>query len=467
MNVGRGVESTIGRESRAKGGLEIATVMATHVGLLVAGLATQSILAYALMPEGRGAYATCVVFASLMSMLFTLGVDAGAQYFVMARRLTVSEAVSASLPIYLVGSGLAIVISLPLIQSGLLVFRQAEAESFYVAMALIPTFAVSSAFHLQLSGLRRFRRLALISTVQSAVTLVVVAILVRGLGLGVEGALAALCLAHGVFIGLCVKELHSRHEFRLMRPEPSIIWDIVSYAARYYPARVATTVDSRIGILLLGILASRADLGLFSLASVLMAQFRTIPNSISTVILPRVAEADSGRPELVALSTRLSLFAGGAGVVTLILLSDRFIGLVFSESFLTAIPLIWVMAPGVIAYTYAGTFLSYFRGINRPEVCSYAMWLGIAAYVGSFFLFFPLVGLTGAAIAATISLVTRSIYLAFMFHRTCAAGFSSTWLTRVSDAAHVWMAMGDIVRSTFGSRLPYQRTSSRSSKEVK
>ena len=70
---------------RTTGAQDAAIVFATGVGTVVFGIAIQSLLAYTLLPDGRGSFALCMVFASVLGALFTPGAREGAQYFVMTK----------------------------------------------------------------------------------------------------------------------------------------------------------------------------------------------------------------------------------------------------------------------------------------------------------------------------------------------------------------------------------------------
>ena len=60
------------------GGQDVAIAFAARLGLAVFTLLIQGILAWLLLPEGRGSYAVCVVFGTVLGLLFTPGVEQGA-----------------------------------------------------------------------------------------------------------------------------------------------------------------------------------------------------------------------------------------------------------------------------------------------------------------------------------------------------------------------------------------------------
>ena len=110
-------------------------------GTVIFGLAIQGLPAYTLLPEGRGSFALCVVFAGVLGVLFTPRAREGAQYFVMTKQATVSEGVGGALASCLVGGALAITLAIPFVHSDIAFFHKAETRSFYLALALVPVMA--------------------------------------------------------------------------------------------------------------------------------------------------------------------------------------------------------------------------------------------------------------------------------------------------------------------------------------
>ena len=146
------------------GGQEVALLLAMRVTVLAFALLGQSLLAYALLPEGRGAYAVCVLVGALAGVVTTPGADRGSQYFVMAGQTSVSQGISVALTICVLGSMAAVALLIPLIHSEFAFFQKASTRSFYLALALSPFICLSSVVRLQLAGFRRFVRLAMLSS---------------------------------------------------------------------------------------------------------------------------------------------------------------------------------------------------------------------------------------------------------------------------------------------------------------
>ncbi len=415
------------------GGQEVVMVLATKAGLFITGLLIQSLLAYALLPEGRGEYAVCIMFGGLLGVLFTPGADRGSQYFVMAKQISVSQGVSVALTICLTGTALALVLVVPLIQSDIAFFRKAKPHSLYLALALVFLMSFSTSLQLQLAGLRRFARLALFTLSQAMFHVLAIISLVWGLGLGVDGAIVSLTLGHLVMIIACLLDLRKNCRLVLEMPSRSGLTRVFSYGLKYYVARVGAEVGSKVGVLFLGLVASRSEIGFFALGSSLMLQVFMLSNAVSASLLPRVSSDEKGRPELVAFCARSSCWATGVALVALLAVSTPLIRILFSDAFLPVIPLIWIIAPGIFVYSGSSIFRIYFLGVNRPEVCSWAIWTGLSANLVVLVWLYSQLGVEAVAWAMTTGMLCNSAFLWIAYRRTTRMSFFSTWVPKRSD----------------------------------
>ena len=434
------------------GGQEVVVVLATRAGLVIFGLAIQSLLAYALLPEGRGEYAICIMFGGLLGILFTPGADRGSQYFVMAKQISVSQGVSIALTICLTGAILALVLVIPLIQSDIAFFHKAKSHSLYLALALVPLITFSTSLQLQLAGLRRFVRLAFFTFSQSLFHVLGIITLVWGLGLGVDGAILSLTFGHLVMIIVCLLDLRKNYRLVLELPSRSGLTRVFSYGLKYYVARVGGEVNSKVGVLFLGLVASRSEIGFFALGSSLMLQVFMLSNAVSASLLPRVSSDEKGRPELVAFCARSSCWATGVALVALLAVSTPLIRILFSDAFLPVIPLIWIIAPGIFVYAGSSIFRTYFLGVNRPEVCSWATWTGLSANLIVLVWLYSQLGVEAVAWAMTTGMLCHSTFLWIAYQRTTHMSFLSTWLPKRGDIKLLLTSSRSIFSRGFGMR---------------
>ena len=425
------------RAPRTTGAEDVAVSMVKRVGQLVSGLAIQSLLAYALLPAGRGAYAVCILFAAWLGILFTPGADAGAQYFVVSRKINVSQGVSVSAAICLIGAGLATALAIPLIHSGIAFFQKAEPGSFYLALVLVPLSAFSSAMQHHLAGLGRFARLAVFSLVQTATNGLAAAALLFGLNLGVSGALLAVCIGDLVMIALCLRDLRRNAGLAWDTPSRSALVGVLRYGLKYHAARIGGSVDARVGVLLLGLLATRSEVGLFAVASGLMMRFVMISHSVASPLIPRAARDEGGRPDLFAFCARITTWVTGAALVVLLAFSVPVVRIFLSAEFLPIVPLVRIIAPGILMFAGSNVLTSYFRVMNRPGVCSWAAVAGLGANLVMFLVLYPALGLAAAAWGMTASLFVRSVVLSVAYYRATRMRPWLNWLLQRGDVTRI------------------------------
>ena len=417
---------------------DAAIVLATRVGTVIFGLAIQSLLAYTLGLEGRGSFAICVVFAGVLSALFTPGAREGAQYFVMTKQAIVSEGVGGALAICLVGGALAVALAVPFVHSDIGFFHNAGTRSFYMALALVPVMAFSAAMECQLAGLRRFGYLGVFTLVHVAVNILVLLVLIWVGRLGVGSAIAAAVVAHGCTVVLCAWCLRRHHGLVLTNPFRAVSARIVGYGLRFHPASIGSALETSAGVLVLGLFASKAEIGLFATASALMLRLQMISDSVGNALLPRIA--GSGRPELTTLCLRVVSCGTVAAILAVLAIGTPLVRVLFSEDFLPAVPLLRIIAPGVLACAGAGILGTYFKGVDRPGICSWAVSLGLVANLIATAALYPSVGGSAAAWGLTLGMICRLLLLVAAFARATRMRWLSIWLPRPGDARCLWAA---------------------------
>ena len=412
---------------------DVAVSFATRVGMLGAGVLIQSLLAYALLPSGRGSFAVCILFSSLLGVLMTPGADAAAQHFVMSKDLNLSEAVTTSFLICAAGSLVAAGVAIPLISSSLSFFQKADDNAFYVSLLLIPLNTFAAVLQSQLAGFKEYGRIAVYSLIRVVTNILTLVLFVYILKLGVHGALASVGMASFVFVMCTTRYLVAKRGLTCVSVSSDSFKKLIRYGTKFYVARIGWGVDVRIGTLLLGVLATTADVGLFAVGSGLMMQFVIVSNSVFTVLLPRATASAEGRPDLVAFCSRCSTWATGAALALFLALSEPVVRVLLSSAFLPIIPLARVIAPGLLVLSGANMLTAYFRAINRPEICSVAVAVGLAANGVGVMILYPALGVVGAAYGMTIGLFVRSLVLCVAYRHVSGISVAANWIPQGGD----------------------------------
>ena len=94
----------------ASGIRDFSTVFSSRIVTLGAQLGIQSCLAWFLGPADRGSYAVCLMFATLLGLIFVVSLDVAGVYFVSSKRATLSEGITCTVLFGVISSALAIVV---------------------------------------------------------------------------------------------------------------------------------------------------------------------------------------------------------------------------------------------------------------------------------------------------------------------------------------------------------------------
>ena len=366
----------------------------------------------------------------------------------MTREFSVSQGVATALTICVVSVGLTVLFAIPLIYSNLPFFQKAEIHSFQLSLILIPLTALSIAIEHLLAGLRRFARLGVFLLIRVSVQVIALLALVTHLGFGVDGAIIAFSVGHISSILFCLWYLYRHYNLGIEVPARNNLARAVLYGIKFHGARIGEKIEMHMGVLVLGFIASSAEIGLFATTSELMFGFIMISNAVSNALLPRIA--GKSRPDLVTLCLRLVLLVTAVVIIVALSVGTPLIPFLLSESFEPTIPMFWIIAPGIIAFASGDILLAHFKAINRPDICSWSVVLGMCVNIAFALTFYSLLGIEAAALALTIGMFSRLLFLTIAFARMKGKGDVSIWLPRKGDFDFLWSTGLSSLRKMYG-----------------
>jgi PST family polysaccharide transporter len=415
--------------------------MGSQAGVLVIGLATQSALAWWLGTAGRGSYAACVVFATILNVLFVVGFDVAIEVFVASRKLTPSEAVTYVFLCGAVSSVVAVAAGLVAFHLPIALLEKASRTQFLMALALVPLGMIATVLSRFPAALGRFGMGAFVQVGQLTVQLVLTVILVRGMGAGVEGAIMA-SAATSLLVVLGVPLLLGRvTTCTWVRPSLARLREIWSFGVRYYIGKISNLATVELGTVIVAMFVTRDEIGLFAVAAAVTARAEFIPNVLGIVILPRVASNGGGRPDLVAQCARVSTVVCAALLGVLVLFAPWIVGIVFSPAFLPAVPLIRIIAAGTLIRCAAKVVVPYLTSRNRPGLASAAVFTGMVVNVGVMLALLAPMGLPAAALGVSLSHLVSSAILLGGFRSVSGMPVRRFWEFQRSDWAPVTRAL--------------------------
>ena len=417
--------------------VEIGFLLGTRLAVLAIALVSQFVLAHLLLAEGRGIYAICVLLGTLSGVMFTPGSDRGAQYFVMSGRMTLSEGLSCAYYICILGTIIASAFFFGLMQSGLGLIESAPAQTFYLAFLLVPVLTISRTTIRQIASMKRFGRLAAYTLIQAAATLLATLFFVWGLDLGVDGAIAALGAGHVLTTALAFFFMARTHGVSLRIPGSESLVPMLRYGARDWVSTVGLAAEASVVALVLGLIATPAEVGLVVLAAAIVTRVLLVPDAMTTYLVPRVAGNPAGASGLSASFSRTALWAAAILMLGWAAVSGVAVDLLLPAEFAPVERLSWIMAAGVCAAAVSEILMGHFRASGSPEVVSWSVWAGLTSTACLTFALYSLYGLNGAAWAVTGGYLVRGALLVAAFSRRERVSPLDLLLFRHSDIAGI------------------------------
>lgn len=183
-----------------------------------------------------------------------------------------------------------------------------------------------------------------------------------------------------------------------------------------------TTINTEIGILMLGMFSNIEDVGVYKVVSVLALLVVFVMQGFNTALLPNIAKlhANGDKVQLqkiVTLSCRLVVLCGLPIATLLIFFGDQCLHFIFGEEFSRGAPALTVLVIGMLLHAATGPvgLLLNMSGYELDTIKGRVV--GTAINTLLCIILIPKLGIMGAAWAATCSMVTWNILLLILVQR--------------------------------------------------
>jgi O-antigen/teichoic acid export membrane protein len=185
---------------------------------------------------------------------------------------------------------------------------------------------------------------------------------------------------------------------------------LFGYGSKVFGVDLFGTLYSQFDkIIILTMLTSR-DLGLYTVVFALSRVFNVVQMAITNVIFPKVTGMDKDKIiDTVGRAFRLSLI-----VMTIVVIPSMFIGrflmgFLFGAPFLEASTALYILSVECIIGGGSWILTSSFNAMGRPGLVLVRQLTALPATIGLFFVFTPLYGLNGTALALLIGAIIQLI----------------------------------------------------------
>jgi len=419
----------------------ILTTLFARVGVLICGLISSILLARVLGPEGRGLFALILLLPEIATAFGLFGFDhanvvyAGLEPDSRPRLVWHSAVLAAVLGI---ACALAMMCYILLGAPGFPALAQGPQSLFLLALSLIPFTILVNYWFPILRGMNHIFLTNAVEIGSRVTSLLVLIVFLVWLRLGVAGAVVAnFVMGLGTLVLSVVLLKHVG-----VLGKPSFDWSLWKRTARFafpaYFSSILTFLNYRVDQLIIAILLPAEQLGFYVLAVALAEQLWILNGAAANALLPHLANSKERDLALPAVVTRHVLIWTGAGCLIVFVFGDMLIRALYSPAFADAVgPLRWLL-PGILVATIGKNLGAEL--LLRKMVGYILLMAGIAAVVNLVgnWLLVPRMGISGAALASTISYSVLSLIQTWAYLRVTGVG----WTTLIPRYSDLWVYVG-------------------------
>jgi O-antigen/teichoic acid export membrane protein len=386
--------------------------LSTQGIIQIAGFLNGIVIARYLGPAGRGEYAMVILLITILTVILGEGMHRS-NVFLVGRDKSEQNLSSISSDIILY------VILACLLLSCLALFPRSWFEfvlpgvgqpHIYLGLAIAMLFIVIRQFQGIYQGLQQFWHYNLLSSLPIVLFLAFdLIVLAATSDLKLHQVLVNFLLAKLISVLVASIAYYRRHNFSLPKSFEKTFKNLnVNLRATIAYLVIFLMIKTNLYVLLQ--MEDKDQVGLFAIASGIVAIIQQIPNVAGTVLFPKIS--DSNATFKLALTNKVATIIFAALVLfglVLLLIGRELIVFLYSDQFILSYePLVWLL-PGAIAFGFASIHNSSLWGRGFPAITIWSPFVAFIVNIVCCLWLIPINGIVGAAQAATISFLVFSV----------------------------------------------------------
>ena len=232
---------------------------------------------------------------------------------------------------------------------------------------------------------------------------------------------------------------------RIDRSTAGMAWSV---GRRTFAGSLAPIDTLQLDVLLTTSMLGATEAGLYYVATSVGGLVRVWGITFGALSLPRVASAATREDALVMarLFVRMSVVCSGLAAIIALAFARPLLGLVYGAEFTPAATLVRILAVGMFAASIRYVLGDGLRGLGKHGSAARAEIVGWLAGGCALAVFLPLWGVTGVALAVSVS---YGVTLLAMLQSARNLGMSSFQLLvpTKADAARAWSELGSVMHA--------------------
>lgn len=276
-------------------------------------------------------------------------------------------------------------------------------------------------FKFSLRGLLEFKAYNLLLFVEPFITLLGILIILF-LDLNLEYIIWAYILGYVlplpyIYIIIINKEKTTSVDLKLKQ--------IVNYSYKVHFFKILNFTENKFDILIIGFFLSTTEVGIYSVAVGITVIFQSlVQTSISTVLLPALIKSKNYlKSKLTIDYFKISLALSIVFFVGMLIFGKMFVEKIYGLEFIAAFTPLIILSMGALIKSPSACMNSYFKSQGRPEELYKTSINSVIVNILLCIILIPSFGISGAAIASSISYFMYGIIMIIKFKNTTQVSF--------------------------------------------
>ncbi len=388
------------------------TVVTNVILKLVVGLVISVVTARALGPEGRGEYNLLILIITTLTTLFNFGIPGSNTYFVAQKKIEKGKLMRASFFIAVWLSLFSFLLLYILYRTDYLRYLfpvDKLTTTMVVSFAIIPIVFFNVFAQGIIVGENKIylnNYIYLGSQTTQAVTLAVA----YALGiLSVQLAIALFAASNVVsFVIIAVSYRSTFFDIASHKMEWREYKQLLVFSTPLQAGNIIQFLNYRLGAFIVNFFLGAASVGLFFMALNLVEILWLLSTSMAAVLLPTVAAQHENSKEISVKAAFASFALTLAAAVLALFIAPFAIVHLFGKDFAGSVAPFLILLPGITIFSLTNVLAAYMTGIGKPGLNTVISFVALIITVVLNVVLIPRYGISGAAIASSVSYIILS-----------------------------------------------------------
>ncbi len=403
------------------------------------------IIARTLGPYGNGLLAIIVMVGTVVLTLGSLGIGAFNTYAISNKSVEKKDIIGNSFWSGLIIGILCFLIILVFTFNFSIFFRNIPRSYLLLYLISLPFIFWSNFFSSILIGEQKFRKINIFTIIAQITNLIGVILLLLVFKLDIFYVLIWYILVNIISallpMGFTFLLGGFHFDFKLR-----VFKKALSYGFKICLAIIFSFLILRVDLYMVNFFKGATEAGFYSLASSFGDIFFILPFSIVTVIFPKINAEDKLKKESVAKYTRFSSLLVFLMAIGTLLSIKLIISLLYGQVFLSSVKPIFLLLPGLIAWSLVYVLGQYFLSVGYPLKLTIGWFLVAVLNIVLNFIYIPQYGMIAAALSSTVSYILALGFHYYFFNKETGLGFYDVFVPRRAEIVDIFNRVRGFLR---------------------